>query len=266
MGQNGFLSLQWLLWISTSVALSAAPGTVSSRNRPPRNLWDYWSSFLIPVKQTAGISWDGRTLWVLDSATKMICCLGAQGRIVTRLPLGGNVVYRGLAFHGKAFWTWNHRKKCFLSITTSGKRKEIPWSQPPPRSSLEGVGGKLIFISTDTTKISCIDTSTKQPAKCFSAPCRPILDMTWDGRYLWCLHDPQRDQREILVAYDTNRQLAFTAVPLKECAQYVAFGGGTGSKPPQTRAGRLLSRQKQVCDRIHELWHLGFPRLLRTFG
>jgi hypothetical protein len=82
-----------LLGLLTIAVLSAHPGTASAQNRAPWDLWEHWSGFSVPVKQIAGIAWDGRTLWVLDSATKTVCCLGSQGRIVTRLPLGGNGVY-----------------------------------------------------------------------------------------------------------------------------------------------------------------------------
>ncbi len=209
-----------LLWISASPALSAEQGTASVQKQSPRNLWDHWQEFRMPVKRIGGIAWDGRSLWVLDSLKKTVC--QASGRLQPGgLKFAKDAAVAGLAFDGKAFWTYDPKKKCFRSIAPSGIQKEIPWPDGISNSNaLACVNGKLLFVSSDKKAILYIDPQTGKLLGKLASPCPRLADMAWDGRYLWCLQGTGT-----LVGYDLKRQLAFTSFPMKERTGWLAVGG-----------------------------------------
>ena len=214
------VSVTVLLWISAGPGLSAEQPTAFAHNQIPRNLWDHWQEFKMPLRRIAGIAWDGRSLWVLDSLKKTVLQTGGGSRAGNLVfPKGATV--GGLTFDGRSFWTYDGKKKCFRSIAPGGIQKEIPWPDGISESNaLACVDGKLLFISSDKRVILYVDPQTGRLLGKLASPCDGLADMAWDGKYLWCLQGTG-----ILVGYDLKRQLAFTSFPLKERTRWLAVGG-----------------------------------------
>ena len=88
----------------------------------PRNLWELWEETSIPLSKIAGMTWDGKALWVLDPTSKTICRLGSNGEIAERLQLSMQQTPTGLASDGEAFWTLSLRAKRIFRLGKDGSQ------------------------------------------------------------------------------------------------------------------------------------------------
>lgn len=209
-----------ILSFASDRASATSLQTVHHTAKPPRNLWDHWQESPVSIRRIGGIAWDGRSLWLLDSARKMVYRTDDRRQTeALRFPEDASV--GGLTFDGKAFWTYDSKNKCFRSVTLNSTGRKVPWSGGISNQyALAYVNGELLFVSPNKRRILCLNLQAGSVVRRLPSPCRLLTAMAWDGRYLWCLRD-----KGMLLGYDLERQLVFTSFKLKEEMRWLAIGG-----------------------------------------
>ncbi len=119
------------------------------------------NSFDTPSDYPAGLTWDGKHLWISDFGTDKIYQINKNGKVIHTIE---SPAYwpAGLAFDGKYLWN-------------SDTKGQIPEGDEYHRGRIYKIDPK------DGTILSSVPAPTPSPA-----------GLAWDGSYLWCTDDLHR--------------------------------------------------------------------------
>ncbi|MBN2135362.1 MAG: transglutaminase [Acidobacteria bacterium] len=140
-----------------------------------------------PTNYPAGMTWDGKNLWLLDRKDGLLLKLDDKGEVIETIKTPG---YRpsGLTWDGEQLWISDLESNLIYRLNP--KNKTITRTIESPVSNPYGLAwdGKLLWLlnaSKNSSMLSSIDPDDGTTIISFKAPFSSGTGLTWDGKYLW---------------------------------------------------------------------------------
>jgi transglutaminase-like putative cysteine protease/glutamine cyclotransferase len=144
-------------------------------------------SFNTPYSSPAGLTFDGKFLWIADfKADKLSCVNPETGEIIKEISSPG-FWPAGLAWDGESLWNVDRKKKKICKINPEDG--SIIFVIDAPSENPEGLtwdGNTLWVCDSKSKEIMKIDMSDGTAIEKFTAPANSAQGLAFDGKYLWC--------------------------------------------------------------------------------
>ncbi|MDO8689307.1 MAG: right-handed parallel beta-helix repeat-containing protein [Dehalococcoidia bacterium] len=161
------------------VPVAASPTDIIYKLDPSGSIAGSFSS---PAIQTAGLTFDGQYLWVLDYAQGLVYQMDRSGQVIRSVP-APCAEPQGLAYDGQYLWTFtNQERGKAYQFDTSGKTVRV--LQTNGYSGLAW-DGKYLWINGAPGELTQIDPSNGRVIRAITSSGVVPQYLAWQEPYLW---------------------------------------------------------------------------------